>query len=114
MDLTQLRHMSLLIVDNDLADNQQLELYLEQRLHIFSAPEGRQALDLLSHESIQLVLLADNITDMNCFDLLRKIHAQEQYKNLPVIIMTTDHSQKTEAASAMAAFRTGIFGLPIP
>ncbi len=102
MDLTQLRHMSLLIVDNDLADNQQLELYLEQRLHIFSAPEGRQALDLLSHESIQLVLLADNITDMNCFDLLRKIHAQEQYKNLPVIIMTTDHSQKTEAASAMA------------
>lgn len=102
MDLMQLKQMSLLVVTGELTDCQQLQLYLGRKLHVSCVATGEEALTHLERQPVDLLLLADRLPDRNSFDLLRTIHAKERYRDLPIIIVTDDHSQKTEAASAMA------------
>ncbi|WP_416196818.1 response regulator [Selenomonas sp.] len=94
--------MKLLVADGNPADSQQLQLYLGQKVNVISVLKGQQVLDILAQHPVDLLITADKLPDMTGFDLLRAVHEQAQYKNLPVIITTADHSQKTEAASAMA------------
>lgn len=102
MDLMQLKQMSLLVVTGEPTDCQQLQLYLGRKLHVSCVATGEEALTHLERQPVDLLLLADRLPDRNSFDLLRTIHAKERYRDLPIIIVTDDHSQKTEAASAMA------------
>ena len=102
MDLMQLKQMSLLVVTGEPTDCQQLQLYLGRKLHVSCVATGEEALTHLERQPVDLLLLADHLPDRNSFDLLRTIHAKERYRDLPIIIVTGDHSQKTEAASAMA------------
>ena len=102
MDLMQLKQMSLLVVTGEQTDCQQLQLYLGRKLHVSCVATGEEALTHLERQPVDLLLLADRLPDRNSFDLLRTIHAKERYRDLPIIIVTGDHSQKTEAASAMA------------
>ena len=102
MDLMQLKQMSLLVVTGEPTDCQQLQLYLGRKLHVSCVATGEEALTHLERQPVDLLLLADRLPDRNSFDLLRTIHAKERYRDLPIIIVTGDHSQKTEAASAMA------------
>ena len=107
MDYIQRKQMKLLVADGNPADSQQLQLYLGQKVNVISVLKGQQVLDILAQHPVDLLITADKLPDMTGFDLLRAVHEQAQYKNLPVIITTADHSQKTEAASAMAgAFDT--------
>ena len=107
MDYIQRKQMKLLVADGNPADSQQLQLYLGQKVNVISVLKGQQVLDILAQHPVDLLITADKLPDMTGFDLLRAVHEQAQYKNLPVIITTADHSQKIEAASAMAgAFDT--------
>ncbi|MFP3089410.1 response regulator [Treponema sp. TIM-1] len=54
------------------------------------ASNGREALQLLASQKIDLVLLDWNMPQLSGIDFLKTIRAKEEYKNLPVIMVTSE------------------------
>jgi len=54
------------------------------------AGNGREALQQLEHQEIHLVLLDWNMPELSGLEFLKKIRAMEQYKTLPVIMVTSE------------------------
>lgn len=59
---------------------------------MLEAGDGKEALTVLesNHENIVLVISDWNMPNMNGFELLTAIKANERYKNIPVIMLTTE------------------------
>jgi DNA-binding response OmpR family regulator len=52
------------------------------------AQDGQEALELLSHEKVDLVLLDFVMPRMNGYQFCRELRAKEELKNLPVVLMS--------------------------
>ena len=79
----------LLIVEDDQAHASALVVLLEQRAVAISvAQTGEQAIQLLSSEPFDCIVLDLGLADMSGFDLLEHIHNLEESRRIPVIIHT--------------------------
>jgi two-component system chemotaxis response regulator CheY len=69
------------------------------------AKDGQEALDVLEkeHESVGLVLLDWNMPRMNGIEVLKKIKADERFKAIPVMMVTTE----VERAKVVEAIASG-------
>ncbi|MDR2068401.1 MAG: response regulator [Spirochaetaceae bacterium] len=54
------------------------------------ASNGREALKQMENQKIDLVLLDWNMPQLSGIDFLKTIRAKEEYKNLPVIMVTSE------------------------
>ena len=61
---------------------------------LFEASNGREALDILSKEWLDLVLVDYNMPDMNGLELVSKMQKDDLLKSIPVIMTTVEGSQK--------------------
>lgn len=88
----------LLIVEDDQAESQGLVALLQGRdVSISVAATGGEAMELLSRESFDCLVLDLGLSDMSGFDLLEHIGKQEEKRRLPVIIhsgKTLDHDEE--------------------
>ena len=76
------------------------------------AGNGKEALQQLQNQAIDLVLLDWNMPELSGFDFLKKIRAVEKYKNLP-IIMVTSEAAKFNVIEALDAGATDYIVKPI-
>lgn len=102
MQIYQMRQASVLAVDGVEADRIKLENVLASRVNFFGVTAGSAALAYIEQNRPDLVLLSDKLPDMDGFEVLRRIREDERFKDIPVIMMTSDQSQKAEAAIIMA------------
>lgn len=80
---------SVLVVDDDEMNRMLLKRGLEQQGHAVNlAPDGRAALDLLSKETFDLVLLDVLMPEMDGFELLELLQADERLRQVPVIMIS--------------------------
>ncbi len=78
--------MQVLLVDDDLELDQMLTEYLSaEAFDVVSAADGASALELLAHESFDLVILDVMLPSLNGFDVLRQLR---QSRAVPVIMLT--------------------------
>ena len=72
---------------------------------LFEAADGEEALSIMRQQSIQLVLTDINMPKMNGLELLSRLKAEEQWKDLPVLLITTEGREDTvlEAANKGAS-----------
>ena len=81
---------ALLLVD----DNEDNRYTLNRRLqregyaNLTSAVDGRQALELLSARSFDLVLLDVMMPDLNGYEVLERMRADDQLRHIPVIMIS--------------------------
>src|SRR4030043_1342768 len=68
---------TILVVDDELGARQSLEVILEDDYRVLSAESGREALEVLQRESIDLILLDVNMPDMDGLEVLCKIKEQD-------------------------------------
>ena len=61
---------------------------------IFEAANGKEALDLLEREWLDLVLTDYNMPEMNGLELLDKMKKNESFMSIPVVMITTEGSKK--------------------
>ena len=79
-----------------------LQQILEPRVQFNGVKTGGEALELVQKNNIDLLLLAVKLPDMDGFELLRNLRRQAKFKDLPIILLTNDQTQKAEAAVVMA------------
>ena len=60
----------------------------------FEASDGRKALKVLEQEWLDLVLTDYNMPDMNGLELLEEMKKDDALKSIPVIMITTEGSEK--------------------
>jgi CheY-like chemotaxis protein len=95
--------MKILVVDDDKTTRKLLGLYLKAKgYEIVTAENGLDALEKLGTESINLVVSDMNMPYMDGIELTKNIRADENLKNLPVIMVTTeaDEEEKKKAHEA--------------
>jgi len=89
--------LDVLIVDDSAAIRKILQRVLTQTdvaiNRVLEAGDGKEALELLKKEKINLVLTDINMPNMDGLQFLTEIRANEEWKNLPVLIITTEGSQ---------------------
>lgn len=84
----------ILVVDDDKMNLILAKKLLEKDYEVFIADSGVNALKILNENSIDLILLDIQMPDMNGFELITKINS---IKSIPVIFLTADRSEETEA-----------------
>ncbi|RHW75666.1 response regulator [Colwellia sp. RSH04] len=96
--------MHILIVD-DVSENIQVALnILKEDSYTFSfASDGEEALDLISSQSFDLVLLDIMMPKINGFDVCKQIKKIEQAQEIPIIFLTA----KTDTDSIAKGFEVG-------
>jgi two-component system, chemotaxis family, chemotaxis protein CheY len=60
---------------------------------ILEADNGRKALDVLSGNWVDVVILDINMPEMNGLELLKRMSEDAVLKNIPVVMMTTEASE---------------------
>src|SRR5215216_1697290 len=55
---------------------------------VLPAQDGQEALELLAHEKVDLVLLDFVMPRMNGYQFCRELRAKDELKNLPVVLMS--------------------------
>ena len=94
--------MRVLVVDDEYDIRFLVQAALEQ-CEVLTAADGPSALALLRHAAIDAVLLDVMMPGMDGFAVLRRIRADDQYRDLPVIMLTA----KAGEHDHVRAFRDG-------
>ena len=96
----------ILLVDDNMPNVFALSTILKERgMEIIKADNGKNALDMLDmHPDIDLVLMDIMMPEMDGYEAMRRIRAQNRFKGLPVIALTAkamkDDKQKCIDAGA--------------
>jgi two-component system, chemotaxis family, chemotaxis protein CheY len=68
----------------------------------WEAGDGREALQILRSHWVDLILADINMPVMNGLEMLRELSKDQMYRNVPVILITTEGSEKwQEEAQAL-------------
>lgn len=102
--------VDVLIVDDSAAIRKILQRVLHQAEipigQIFEAGDGQQAVDTLEEHSVGLILSDINMPNMDGLQFLGRLKASEAWRQVPVIMITTEGSQ----AKVMEAVQLGARG----
>ena len=96
--------MKLLVVDDSSTMRRIIKNTL-QRLgyeDILEAEHGVEAWEILDSQNVNILITDWNMPEMNGLELVIKTRADERYKDMPIIMVTTE-SGKTEVITALKA-----------
>jgi len=97
--------MKLLVVDDSSVIRKIIKITANLlQMETVEAQDGKEALKILSekHNEINLVLLDWNMPEMNGYDVLVEIKNNSLYKDIPVMMVTTE-GQKSNIVAAVKA-----------
>jgi len=94
---------TILVVDDELGARQSLEVILEDDYRVLSAESGREALEVLQRESIDLILLDVNMPDMDGLEVLRKIKEQDDEMDV-IMVSALNLARKAVDAIKLGAY----------
>lgn len=102
--------LDVLIVDDSAAIRKILQRVLRQTDmplgKVFEAGDGVEALEILKTNKVGLILSDVNMPKMDGLQLLSKVKADPEYREIPVVMVTTEGSQ----AKVMEAVTLGAAG----
>ncbi len=95
------RSLKILIVDDDMINLKLLKSMLIKApivSSIVEAMNGADAIDALKlHDDIDIILLDIIMPVMGGIEMLKVVRADESLRQVPIIVLTTDETKKTEA-----------------
>ena len=93
--------LKVLAVDDDMINLKLLKTMLMKAPNVYQVVEAKNGADaigiLKAHDDIDIILLDIIMPVMGGIEMLKVIRADESLRQLPVIILTTDETKKTEA-----------------
>ena len=95
--------MKILVVDDDKTTRKLLNLFLKAKgYEVVTAENGLDAMEKLGTESINLVVTDMNMPYMDGIELTKNLRNDENWKNLPIVMVTTE-ADDDERKKAMDA-----------
>lgn len=89
--------ISILVADDDYGHRRMLELVLSAyQYRVVAAQDGKEALDHLSANTPDLLILDVDMPHATGFDVCDKVKSEARLRNVPVIIMTGKAPEKVE------------------
>ena len=85
------KDMKILIVDDE--ENARIglsKLLSQEGYQVSAVGNGNEALDFLGKEQVSLVITDINMPDINGLEVVRFVKQSENFKHIPVIIVTTE------------------------
>ncbi len=80
---------SVLLVEDSEKDARLIQNYLEgQPYRISIARDGEETISVVQRERTDLILLDINLSDMDCFEICRRLKGMHQSRNIPIIMIT--------------------------
>jgi len=71
-----------------------LEDYFKHRVQTYIARDGKEALDIVFSQTIDLVLLDIQMPEMDGFEVAQEIHARDVTRDLPIIFISAHYSDE--------------------
>lgn len=100
------KQLKVLAVDDDMINLKLLKSMLMKAPHVgevVEAKNGADAIDILKTQTdIDIILLDIIMPVMGGIEMLKVARADENLNQLPIIVLTTDETKKTEALEAGA------------
>lgn len=78
---------------------------------VIEAPDGPEALDLISKMDIDMMILDVNMPKMNGIEVVKKVRSDIRHSDTPIIMLTTE-TQETVRTEAKMAGATGWINKP--
>ena len=69
---------------------------------VLTADDGTTALDLANEHNADLVVTDLHMDEMNGIDLTRQLRALPDYHNVPILLLTTEHSTEMKQSGREA------------
>ncbi|MBR4695008.1 MAG: response regulator, partial [Selenomonadaceae bacterium] len=90
---------AVLVIDDDEINLSVARLILEKTLKckVLTADSALEGLRMMRSQHVSVVLLDIEMPDMNGFEALQEIRADERLRNLPVIMLTSAADRETIA-----------------
>lgn len=96
------RTFELLVVDDDPINLRMAEKILEKFFRVTCVQNGKEALELVSNQSFDLILLDIHMPEMDGFSVLQELKARPETKDIPVVFLSADTDTDTEYNSFKA------------
>lgn len=87
----------ILIVDDNKTNLTSAKLVLNDIYKVTPVISGAQALKFLENNTADLILLDINMPEMDGFEVMEKIKANESWSAIPIIFLTADNDAETES-----------------
>ena len=87
----------ILIVDDNKTNLTSAKLVLNDIYKVTPVISGAQALKFLENNTADLILLDINMPEMDGFEVMEKIKANETWSAIPIIFLTADNDAETES-----------------
>ncbi len=103
----QFEHARVLYIEKGDTNRRIIEVYLEDhKLDLSTAESGQEALTMLQENKFNLILMGINLPDISGIELSKNLRENEQYKNIPIIILSASAllNEKQEALRYSDAF----------
>ena len=95
----------LLVVDDNAMNLRMAKKMLEKNFKVHVAKNAKEIFASLKKQLPDLILLDIHMPDMNGYDVIKKLQADEKYKDIPVIFLTADEDINAE----VKGFEAGAF-----
>ncbi len=96
---------AIMTVDDSASFRQMVGFTLEQAdFHVVEAEHGRDALEKLDANPVDMIFADINMPEMDGIELIKEIRGMEQYRFLPIVMLTTEcrNGKKKEGKDAGA------------
>ncbi len=101
-----MKELKVLYVDDDLINRKLLENMLGKNPYIYEtleAKDGQEALEILNkNRDVNFVLLDIIMPRLDGIETLKIMRKDPRFKDIPVVVLSTDDTQKTKAIEAGA------------
>ena len=86
----------ILIVEDNMELLMLMRQILKQYYHVYTARNGKEALDIIRHRSLDLIVSDVMMPEMDGLELTRAVKADANYGHLPVILLTANTQEEDE------------------
>ncbi len=88
----------IIIVDDSISVRTPLRVILENFGHeVFDFEDGKQAREFTRTKTVDLVITDLNMPIMNGMTLVASLRSSEEYKSIPILILTTEFSDRKKS-----------------
>nr|CRH07391.1 Conserved protein of unknown function. Containing response regulator receiver domain [Candidatus Magnetococcus massalia] len=101
MDLTESRQATILAVDDVPGNLKTLTSCLGSEYNLLLAKSGESCLELVANQEVDLILLDIVMPEMDGYEVLRRLKAEEASAEIPVIFLTGRMDVQDEAKGLM-------------